>query len=214
MTERGSRSSGPIALGVVLAALIVVSTAGGTGFAPLDSAVASAEDVTGRVLSTFGAAGAEESAADRTPGREIDTTRVETAIHREVNARREAAGVAPLVHRMPLRRVARAHSRTMAEEGYVGHRGPDGRTLADRYARADYRCDSGNATGGENLLRLDVGSTEVAESAVARRAVTSWMNSRTHRQRILSDEWREEGVGVAVATRSDRTLVYVTQTFC
>lgn len=135
----------------------------------------------------------------------LDETRVERLVAQEVNDRRAANGLDPLAYDADLAGVAAAHSRDMHRRGYFAHEGPDGETLADRYARAGIDCD-----GGENIYLTRGGGLAATERALADHVVREWMNSPGHRAALLKERFTRQGIGVVVVDGS----VYVTQNFC
>jgi len=142
----------------------------------------------------------------------IDRAALEAELHLEINQVRSEQGLSSLELDPRLREAARMHSRDMAENEFVDHEGSDGSSFSDRYDAVGYDCevplDDGRiATGGENIaMQTAVGD----EGEIAEAIVTGWMTSEGHRENILRDYWRSEGIGVAVGNGR----VYVTQNFC
>lgn len=105
-----------------------------------------------------------------------------------LNGARAAAGVSPAYGLDPaVALVARRHSESMRDEGYFGHRDPQGRTLVQRLDEAgiSYRA------AAENLARI-TGAPDPAGWAH-----DQLLASATHRANMLSEEFRLAGVGVA-----------------
>jgi uncharacterized protein YkwD len=136
---------------------------------------------------------------------------LESALLAQVNAVRQARGLAPLRLSPQLGAAATGHSRAMASRGFFSHTSADGtpfaRRVAVHYGPAGYR----QWAVGENLLWA---SGELA----APRAVRMWMNSPGHRQNLLSPRWREVGFSAVLAdqapgTFGGRTVVIVTANF-
>lgn len=160
----------------------------------------------------------------------VDKARVEAEIHKRINEIRQSRGLNRLKMTGRLREIARGHSADMATKGYFSHESPGGKTMEDRYREAGYECrvDTGTgnqyATGAENIaytyayqsVRTDEGirSHNGNETKIAHGIVTGWMNSDGHRQNILQNYWKHEGIGVATTESSDGTRVYATQNFC
>ena len=95
-------------------------------------------------------------------------------------------------------RVARAHSESMRDNGFFGHRGPNGGITARlRAAGVSF------SRAGENLAKL----TSVPDPAGE--AHRQFMNSSGHRDVMLDPQFRLAGVGVA---RSGDTY-WVTQIY-
>ncbi|MGW3285038.1 CAP domain-containing protein [Streptomyces sp. NPDC001002] len=101
-----------------------------------------------------------------------------------VNSERAKAGCAALTVDRKLGRAARSHSRDMAAHQKLSHRGSDGSTLVDRYARVGYAWSA----GGENIAS----GYPTPEAVMA-----GWMHSSRHRANILNCRFKEIGVGRA-----------------
>lgn len=160
---------------------------------------------------------------------EISTQQIERVIHRAVNEQRRQEGLTALDYDTRLAEIARRHSKDMATKDYFSHTSPSGDTFQDRYEAADYECQvevSANryATGGENIaftwayaqIETETGSVSYDgnETQIARGIVRGWMNSKGHRENILTDHWQSEGIGVAITETSEGVKVYATQNFC
>ncbi len=118
-----------------------------------------------------------------------------------VNAERNARGEAPLVWDAELSRMARQHSMDMARSGFLDHRGPDGRDMADRARAMGIR---GWRVLGENIA-FNQGFDDPSAFAVQR-----WMGSTQHRANILNGQFTRTGIGVARAADGS---IYFTQVF-
>jgi uncharacterized protein YkwD len=117
-----------------------------------------------------------------------DVFEVEQRSFALLNAARSAAGVTPAFRLdSAVAEVARRHSESMRDEGYFGHRDPQGRTLIERLAEAGipYRA------AAENLARVS-GAPDPAGWAHEQ-----LLDSAEHRGNILDDQFRLVGVGVA-----------------
>lgn len=160
------------------------------------------------------------------PQPKIDIHDLAQRIHTHVNEERAAHGLAALAWDKALTRIATAHSRDMAARDYLGHDTPEGKSFSDRYRAAGYRCelkvDNLIYGGAENIAlgRLFNSVTRYEGVAyhewnsveqIARKTVDGWMNSRAHRDNILTPHWRHEGIGVEIHPDNK---VYVTQNFC
>ncbi|WP_049969091.1 CAP domain-containing protein [Haladaptatus cibarius] len=139
-------------------------------------------------------------------------------IHRYVNEERTDHGLEPVEFDTALRDIARNHSEEMGRESYFSHVSPSGESPSDRYREADYHCLRG---AGENIaytyfdrrVRTENGTVVRYRTAdeLARGVVTQWMNSPSHRENMLSENWEREGIGVYYA---DSERVFATQNFC
>jgi uncharacterized protein YkwD len=118
-----------------------------------------------------------------------------------VNRKRAESGLEPLVWSDEAAGAARLHSENMARLGFFSHAGRDG-------SRVEDRAEAAGLTGwralGENIA-FNRGFQNPVETAVEK-----WMLSAGHRQNILSERWRETGVGIAL--KADGSY-YLTQVF-
>lgn len=137
---------------------------------------------------------------------DLEESRTERLIAREVNDARRQAGVGTLQVNDTLARVARTHSRNMATHGYVSHESPDGARLAERYARFGLACH-----GGENVYYGPRGGIARSERSLAEHVVRSWLNSPGHRETLLEERFDRHGIGVVL---TDDGRLYVTQDLC
>lgn len=104
-----------------------------------------------------------------------------------VNGERRSAAVDPqLGIRARIAEVARDHSRAMRDQGFFGHRGPDGKSLKDRLDEAGIQYSA----AAENLARVNASSNP---ATVAHREL---MASSSHRKNILAPSFDVLGVGV------------------
>lgn len=97
-----------------------------------------------------------------------------------------------------LSKIARAHAENMARQGKMEH-DLDGKTPFDRIKAAGYKY----AVAGENIAVAEKG-------AKLGKIVTLWMDSKGHRENILSPDFTEIGIGIVRAKNGDS---YVTQDF-
>lgn len=118
-----------------------------------------------------------------------------------VNSERRARGESPLVWDAELSNMARQHSFDMARAGFLDHRGPDGRDMADRARSMGIR---GWRVLGENIA-FNQGFDDPSAFAVER-----WMGSSKHRDNILNSQFTRTGIGVA---RASDGSIYFTQVF-
>ena len=126
---------------------------------------------------------------------------VEKRIEQRVSAHRQSIGLGVLVPDAKLAKLAREHSRKMAQGSVpVGHAGFD-----DRVA-VIYREIAGSTRVGENVSKHE--GRELDE--VPEAAMEAWLASPVHRGNIEKPAFNVSGVGLAVG--SDGTI-YVTQLF-
>lgn len=79
--------------------------------------------------------------------------------------------------------VAYNHSKDMSENNYFSHYRQDGTGLKERL-------------GEENIYYLSAGENIAAQHSDAAAAVHGWLNSKSHRDALLNDEFNYLGVGV------------------
>lgn len=118
-----------------------------------------------------------------------------------INRERQRRGLSPLAWDGDLVRLARYHSQSMAQGGYLSHVERDG---LDLRGRAQALGLHGWKTIAENIA-YNQGYDDPTAFAVER-----WMVSEGHRENALSPEYTHAGVGIARA--SDGTY-YFTQVF-
>lgn len=156
-------------------------------------------------FSDDGFAGAVRSRTVAGTGSGAESTRTAMSVERSVfklmNTARAAKGLNALTWSEEIAAVARAHSNNMAGEKFFSHRGSDGSMVNDRAFR---RGLFNWSAIGENIAFLR--GFENPEAA----AVENWMNSPSHRKNLLSSNWTESAVGVAIT--ADGTY-YFTQVF-
>lgn len=113
---------------------------------------------------------------------------------------REPFGAAPPLKLSPLlSRVAREHSKDMAEHDRFDHTGSDGLSPGDRMTRAGYKW----RMAGENIAS----GVTTAEAVVA-----GWLNSPHHCENIMGPQFAEMGIAYFYDPRS-ADGIYWTQVF-
>jgi uncharacterized protein YkwD len=202
---RGGRGLSLLAL---LAAVAVVA-AGVTSFAAPVATPALAD-----VLSTAGV----DAGLDG-----VDEREVERLVREEVRDSRAGAGVGDVTTDPALSDIARQHSADMAAAGYVGHDGPDGQSVNQRYANVGDRCaaaDGSGFGGGEVVLQTHYGQdVQVGDgverydtpAGLATGIVDALLRSDSRRTVLLDRGWSAIGVGVTVTPDG---AVYATLNFC
>ncbi len=112
-----------------------------------------------------------------------------------VNTARANVGLPALRRNAALEQSAQAYADQMQRENFFGHTDPKGKTLQDRidvvgyYSRdvsSDCQCIKGYALG-ENLARGQRSADEV---------VRSWLESPSHREAMLEDDFTDLGIGI------------------
>jgi hypothetical protein len=116
-----------------------------------------------------------------------------------LNQQRAANGTGPLVENAALSTASAGYSQRMVAQGFFGHESPDGGTLVQRLTDAGYLGDDDAWVVGENI------GWGQASLATARSMVTAWMNSPGHRENLLSADYTQVGLGLALGTPTDQT---------
>ena len=159
---------------------------------------------------------------------DIDVEELAREIHRLINLQRKQHGLTVLGYDEPVAEVARLHSVDMAENSFIAHVNPRGEGPGDRVKRYNRgaRPKVSNPRGiSENIFRgsLYAGSTVMVTEAgreltydwldlkgIAEQAVDGWMNSKGHRENVLTKIFVKEGIGIHV---DGKGYVYITQNF-
>lgn len=118
---------------------------------------------------------------------ELGASQVESQSRGLVNSERSTEQISMLAGDQLAAMVAREHSEAMRDRGFFSHVDPDGKTLRDRLRAAGVSF----RIAGENLAQVD-GSPDPAGHAH-----NLLMQSKSHRDNILSDDFEMIGVGVA-----------------
>jgi uncharacterized protein YkwD len=116
-----------------------------------------------------------------------------------LNQQRAAQGVAPLVENGALSSASTGYSQRMVAQGFFAHESPDGGTLVDRLTGAGYLGDDAPWLVGENIGWGQGGL------ATPRSMVSAWMDSPGHRENLLSADYTEVGLGLALGTPVDQS---------
>ena len=126
---------------------------------------------------------------------------VEQTVFGLINQKRAELGLKPLIWNDDLEKIARGHSENMAEYDFFSHRGLDGKAVSDR---ADSAGLSKWRSIGENIAFNRGYQDPIAK------AVDLWLNSPSHKNNLLSPNWKESAVGVAI---TEDGSYYFTQVF-
>src|SRR6185312_5835539 len=116
-----------------------------------------------------------------------------------LNQQRAANGIGPLVENAALSTASAGYSQRMVAQGFFGHESPDGGTLVQRLTAVGYLGDDAAWVVGENI------GWGQASLATARSMVNAWMNSPGHRENLLSADYTQVGLGLALGTPTDQT---------
>ncbi|MEM8557141.1 MAG: CAP domain-containing protein [Bacteroidota bacterium] len=164
-----------------------------------------------------------DEAADEvpTPPPSLSVIAIEAAVFDAVNDARAERGFDRLAPDDALDGLARSHSERMATVGFFDHRDDAGQLAHQRAQAAGYAY----RRFGENLFRGALWDTRTLQrtslgeesvtyrwhtpESLAAEVVQGWLTSPSHRENMLSADYRNQGIGVAADDDQD---IYVTQT--
>ncbi|CAB4916520.1 unannotated protein [freshwater metagenome] len=151
-------------------------------------------------LATFAFAPAAAQAAT-CPNADLQPTAANAALVTDatlclLNEQRAAEGLPALVRQGDLDRASTAYASKMVVERFFDHIAPDGSTVTRRLRAVNYIP---TAAGWEWSVGENIGWAEYYLATPAS-MVKAWMASPGHRANILSDTFREIGVGIVPAT--------------
>lgn len=129
-----------------------------------------------------------------------DLERIRAEMLARVNAERRRAGVSPLGSDPQLDKAAQRHAEDMLARSYFEHRSPEGKSVRERARAAGYEW----RTIGENMAEGQLSVDEVMDT---------WMKSPGHRRNILSPDFRELGIGLALGRSKGSYRVLWAQAF-
>ena len=142
----------------------------------------------------------------------IDEERVERLIREYTREKREARGLDALKWNEREQAPARRHAEFMEEDEYIGHRGPSGETVRQRYSGACAENVVGTSPTGEFSWKTPLSVEVDSNREAARVFVEAWMRSERHRENILNPRHDYISVGVSHDEASGGT--YAVQVFC
>ncbi|MEH0154152.1 CAP domain-containing protein [Limibacter armeniacum] len=128
--------------------------------------------------------------------KQIDYGRLSAAMFFLTNMEREKLGLSKLAYSVELEAAAFLHTKEMGDKNFYAHINPfdsKRREPADRARMAGVQ----NPHTAENIL-YEFGYIHVQDTylSVAKRCVQNWMNSKGHRDNILSKDGQALGCGV------------------
>jgi uncharacterized protein YkwD len=154
------------------------------------------------------ASGVAEAAVAKTPRSKPVAGAPLEPIERQIvtltNEARANAGLPPLTNDDSLQRAARSHGRDMIVRAFADSINPDGLTAEDRVTREDRHAVV--------IVRENIGSASPKESDLARRIVADWMGDPTTREKILTREYAQIGVGVVPSSSDVRAVQLLART--
>ncbi len=128
-----------------------------------------------------------------------------------INADRAKAGVQPLAFDNDLSESAEGHSRWMLAADVFSHTGSGGSSPTARMRSAGYTFEGSWATGENIAWATTRAPTGYADEV--RLLHTNLMNSPGHRANLLSNNFREVGLGFEVGDYRGRSSAFVTENF-
>ena len=169
-------------------------------FSPRRAATLLATSVAVALAAPAGAQATAQSAA--CPGADVVPTAANLPLTAQatlclLNDERATHGLRPVTEAPGLTRPSVAYSQRMVAENFFAHVAPDGATLVDRLVAAGYIERDGDWVVGENI------AWGQGDLATPRNIVIAWMNSPGHRHNILTGEFDEIGIGIALGTPGD-----------
>lgn len=116
------------------------------------------------------------------------------------NAEREKNGLEPLLENEALNKAAQLKAQNMFDENYWAHFAPSGKKPWDFILGSGYKF----TYAGENLAKNFSESHEV---------VTAWLDSKTHRDNLLSPKYTDIGIAVVEGVLNGQKTTLVVQEF-
>jgi len=110
-----------------------------------------------------------------------------------INKVRVENGERPLSDNRKLDSAAQQHSDDMISNDYFDHTTPSGEAFDTRITATGYVTPGSSYELGENI---DCATLSLATPSAT---VNGWMNSPEHRANILNGDFRDSGIGVALA---------------
>lgn len=174
---------------------------------PLAAALPVALLVTGLVFAGTPADAARHGCPDTgaRPGQASDAVLARATVCL-LNHTRERRGLRRLRLNRRLSRAALAHTRDMVEGRYFAHVSHSGEDVVDRLRSTGYLQRAGRWMVGENL------AWGTGHLSTPRNTVIGWMRSPGHRSNILSERFREIGVGIVFHAPTSNAPVAATYT--
>lgn len=135
-----------------------------------------------------------------TPATSADTA-LGKLIHKLTNDARVDDDLSTFSYDSALAELATARSEDMIKQDYFSHDAPGGCDLACRFEKSGYKTLS----WGENIAEIEGFAGN--DKAIAEQFITNWLDSRGHRDNMLSKKFTHQGIGVA--RKNGRVVVTV-----
>lgn len=126
----------------------------------------------------------------------VEVSATERRAFELMNAERQVAGLPMLVWSNDAAALARMHAESMATGKFFSHKGSGGETVDGRAAHLGIKWRA----IGENI------ATMKGYDDPATKAVSTWMQSASHKQNILNSVYDQSAIGFAIA--SDGTVFF------
>ena len=120
----------------------------------------------------------------------------EARLHARRCGRKKFPATTPLKQAAALERAALAHAQDMAARSYIGHKGSDGSTPADRATRVGYTWNS-------------VAENVAAGQTTAEEVVNTWLASPGHCANLMRPRYSDTGVAYAVNPAGEKGIYWV-----
>jgi uncharacterized protein YkwD len=133
----------------------------------------------------------------------------------KTNEERERRNRAPLTYSYLLESIAQGHVEDMAKRDYFDHISPEGKSPHDRAVEQGYPYERVREDGsaiygiGENIVRFPTGDKVYVNRfayidptdpiQLANVAITSFLNSASHKETLLSNIYHEIGIAATIA---------------
>ncbi len=125
----------------------------------------------------------------------------EDEVYQQINAIRRQYSLAEFFRDTCIARVARGHSRDMAENGYFAHINLEEENHGDRLRDGNVQW----IASAENLAYYPLSDGDPISPCV-----NAWMKSPSHRENILAPRYTHTGIGIAIDAAGG---LYITQNF-
>lgn len=124
---------------------------------------------------------------------------LEQRVLEEVNRERRSRGLKMLQADSRISRLAREHSRNMAERRFFSHQDPVKGDVGERLKAGHVKWTA----CAENIYRA------TGKSDPVRSAVRAWMNSQGHRENLLGRKYTRTGIGIDLRKGFVVTQIFV-----
>lgn len=137
----------------------------------------------------------------------INLKQLEFAIFEKINEERQKNNLEPLKWNEKIAKAARLHSKDMAENNFQSHQSSDCKTFEDRLKTNDIFYTK----AAENIIQMPmIEKYEICKDGeifsrkfknfytLVNETIEDWMKSENHRKNILTKDFDETGIGIAL----------------